>query len=124
MAEPTSPWCPAMYIFEFVFNIFIDYLKYMGAPIFLNTDDTDFTEHHPAHFDNTDAASRQLMTRNLHTPSLVSAHPSPREPIAFIAFIARETPREPLPPPRGGLGRGLLNTDDTDITEFPSGTFR
>ena len=34
---------------------------------FFNTDDTDLTENHPAHFDNTDAASRQLMTRNLHT---------------------------------------------------------
>ena len=39
-----------------------------GPPlIFLNTEDTELTENHPEHFDNTDAASRQLMTRNLHT---------------------------------------------------------
>ena len=31
------------------------------------TEHTENTENHPAHFDNTDAASRQLMTRNLRT---------------------------------------------------------
>ena len=37
------------------------------GPIFFNTEVTDFTEYPPAHFDETDAASRQLMTRNLRT---------------------------------------------------------
>ena len=38
-----------------------------GPSLFFNTEVTDFTEYPPAHFDETDAASRQLMTRNLRT---------------------------------------------------------
>ena len=34
---------------------------------FFNTDDTDGTENHPAHFDKASAASRQLISRNLRT---------------------------------------------------------
>ena len=37
------------------------------GPYFFNTEHTENTKNHPAHFDNTDAASRQLMTRNLRT---------------------------------------------------------
>jgi hypothetical protein len=44
------------------------------AQPFFNTEITEFTENHPAHFDNTDAASRQLMTRNLRT---ITSHLTP-----------------------------------------------
>ena len=64
-----------------------------GSPIFFNTEDTDLTENHPAHFDNTDAASRQLMTRNLRT-HITSLYEFP---------TARASPA-----PWGGLGRGLF----------------
>jgi hypothetical protein len=61
---------------------------------FFNTDDTDGTENHPAHFDKASAASRQLMTRNLPTYSLVI--------YTLRTPIARAIPL----PHRGGLGRG------------------
>ena len=66
------------------------------GPIFFNTEVTDFTENHPAHFDETDAASRQLMTRNLrtHITSLLNSA-TLRAPIAPAS-----------PAPWGGLGRG------------------
>ena len=62
-----------------------------GSPIFFNTEDTDLTENHPAHFDNTDAASRQLMTRNLRT-HITCLYELPIAPAS--------------PAPWRGLGRG------------------
>ena len=65
------------------------------GPYFFNTEDTDVTENHPAHFDNTDAASRQLMTRNLRTH--ITGHQNSACPTARAS-----------PAPWGGPGRGSI----------------
>ena len=69
----------------------------LSHSLFLNTEDTDLTEYHPAHFDRTDAASRQLMTRNLRTR------------ITSLLYSATlHVPTAPASPaPWGGLGRGF-----------------
>ena len=84
-----------------------------ASQFFLNTEDTDFTEYHSAHFDETDAASRQLNSRNLRT-RLISLLNSAalRAPTASASPApwggsGRGSPRQPHPPPPGRVGEGL-----------------
>ena len=64
---------------------------------FLNTEDAEFTEYHPAHFDKASAASRQRMTRNMHTHiTRLLNSPTLRAPIAPAS-----------PAPLGRVGEGL-----------------
>ncbi len=65
---------------------------FMPQFYFLNTEHTDVTEHHPAHFDKTDTASRQLMTRNLRT---------------LTTSLCELSTARASPSPWGGLGRGF-----------------
>ena len=69
--------------------------------LFLNTEDTEFTEYHPAHFDKASAASRQQMTRNLRTPSR-----QPHPPLGESWGGAPHRASHPPPPP-GRVGEGL-----------------
>ena len=74
------------------------------GPYFFNTEDTNVTENHPAHFDNTDAASQQLMTRNLRTH--ITGHQNSACPTARAS-----------PAPWGGPGRGPICVKTTVPTQ-------
>ena len=98
-----------------------------GPQFFFNTEDTEFTEYHSAHLDRTEAASRQLMTRNLrtHITSLLNSASSHR------ASLSRPTgegwggaPISPAPRRRAGEGpQFFFNTEDTEFTENPPAHF-